>query len=395
MLHPRMDISPKGIFSGGHTNSVLRLAKGLKSRHEILILTGCTQKNFSNIKNITLGLTQLIPICVRSPRSSVLYAIEYMIKALYKLLRFQSSGIKFDIIHGHSGYPHYSILTMLAGKIFKALSIQTLYCPISTEVIDYKHLILNHRISKYPLSKLNKIISISKNTAISVANIGISEDKIIVIPPPLDIELYNPKCSASTMRSRIGDNGPLILFVGNLTKTKGLDVLIESIPLVLEKYSKAKLIFTLDTEMKNSSYEDRRKKEIYDKIENLGIKHSILEFGIVENMFELIAASDLFVAPFLSTAGPSDYPIPVLEAMAIGKPVIATNVGGIGEIIENGKTGILIRPNSVNELAKSIIETIDNTELQKEIGKNASSIISEHFSVQNVVSMMENVYNEK
>lgn len=311
------------------------------------------------------------------------------------MLRFQSSGIKFDIIHGHSGYPHYSILTMLAGKIFKALSIQTLYCPISTEVIDYKHLILNHRISKYPLSKLNKIISISKNTAISVANIGISEDKIIVIPPPLDIELYNPKCSASTMRSRIGDNGPLILFVGNLTKTKGLDVLIESIPLVLEKYSKAKLIFTLDIEMKNSSYEDRRKKEIYDKIENLGIKHSILEFGIVENMFELIAASDLFVAPFLSTAGPSDYPIPVLEAMAIGKPVIATNVGGIGEIIENGKTGILIRPNSVNELAKSIIETIDNTELQKEIGKNASSIISEHFSVQNVVSMMENVYNEK
>ena len=387
-----MDVSKRGIYTGGHTNSLMRLVEGLESNHEILIVVGSSRKNFQYHKNLHFQPARIVPICVYSPRSSAFYALEYITKALHRLIELRRTGVTFDTIHGHSGYPHYAVLTALAGMVFKAHSVQTLYCAITNEVVDSHNPVLNEKVAKYALSKLDRIIAISRNIASSLESIGILPSRISVIPPPIDAKSHNPRRTGLSIRSKIGREGQIILSVGNLTRTKGLHVLIESLPLILREYPNAKLVYTLDIEMKSSPYEERRRKDIHDKIRKLGIQNNVLELGIVENMPELMAASDVFVAPFLSTAGPSDYPVPVLEAMAIGKTVIATSVGGINEIIESGKTGILVGPNDIAELARAIVETIGDSNLRSEMGKNASAFVSEHCSLETVVSKTEEVY---
>ena len=108
----------------------------------------------------------------------------------------------------------------------------------------------------------------------------------------------------------------------------------------------------------------------------------------------LISASDTLVAPFIDTYGPSDYPLPVLEAMAVGKPVIATKIGGLPEIIENMKNGILIPPNDVNALVKSLEYLINNRYLQNSLGSNAAALIREKFSIPIVAKQMEAIYEQ-
>ena len=116
--------------------------------------------------------------------------------------------------------------------------------------------------------------------------------------------------------------------------------------------------------------------------------------GITKRMPNVLAACDLLVAPFLSTIGPSDYPIPILEAMATGKPVVATNVGGIAEIIKNNSSGLLIEQNNSEQLAEAILYLIQNEDLGKRFGQTASSFVLENFSVNKIVKKTERVYEE-
>ena len=109
-------------------------------------------------------------------------------------------------------------------------------------------------------------------------------------------------------------------------------------------------------------------------------------------MPNVLAASNVFVAPFESTIGPSDYPLPLLEAMATGKPVIATDVGGISEIITNNDSGLLIEPNNSMQLAAAISTVLQNEDLSTKFGHHALSFVQKKFSVDEVVKKTESVY---
>ena len=111
-------------------------------------------------------------------------------------------------------------------------------------------------------------------------------------------------------------------------------------------------------------------------------------------MAELMAASDILVAPFLNTNGPSDYPLPVLEAMGVGKAVIASNVGGIPEIISNMENGILVKPKDANSLSNAIITLLGDDKLRHELGKKASAFVLNNFSIEKITKQTESVYEE-
>jgi len=393
-LISRMDVSADGnALVGGASNSLVRLLKGLDDSYQASIFTTLPHGRQSlNLEKLGIPDVSLFPLSVKCSSSSVGFGAEFLAKAAWAMAK-RRSQLKFDMVHGHSGHPHYVVASLMAGRIWRAPVVHTLYCPLKMAA-QVKGLPPNLALLRYFMLKLDKIIAITKNVADSLTRIGVPEEKVRVIPPAIDTDRFNPGCSGESERGQMGADGPIILFVGNLTVTKGLDILLRAMQPVLRGFPGARLVATLDLELKRSPYEERRKKDILEQIERYGLGKHVTLLGVVDNMPELMAAAHLLVAPFLSTDGPSDYPLPLLESMAVGTPVVTTPVGGIPEIVEDGQTGILVPPGDAEALAGAITSLLDSSKTQESLGTNASDFVCSRFSIDRVARQVESVYEE-
>jgi glycosyltransferase involved in cell wall biosynthesis len=389
-----MDVSASGsALVGGASNSLVRLLKGLDDCYQASIFTSLPQGQQSlNLERLGIPDVSVFPLFIKRSSSSLAFGMEFLAKATWAMAK-RRSQLKFDIVHGHSGHPHYVLASLMAGRIWSAPVVHTLYCPLKAAA-QANGLPPNLALLRYFMPKVDKVIAITRNVANSLTRIGLLEEKVRIIPPAIDIDRFNPECSGDNVKRQIGAEGPIILFVGNLTKTKGLDILLRAMQPVLRGLPGARLVATLDLELKRSPYEERRKRDVLEQIERYGLAKHVTLMGVVENMPELMAAADLLVAPFLSTDGPSDYPLPLLESMAVGTPVIATPVGGIPEIIRDGKTGILVPPGDAEALAAAIVDLLGNRQMRTTLGRRASEFVSTRFSVESVARQVETVYEE-
>lgn len=382
-----------GALVGGGSNSLIRLLKGLGDHCQASIFTSPPYgRKTLDLTGLGLPNVSVVPTPVKSPVTSIAFGLEFWAKATWAMVE-RRSQMKFDIVHGHSGYPHYVLASLTAGRIWGAPVVQTLGCPLKVTAKS-GGASLNLALFRYLMLKLDKIIAISRNVATSLTDIGIPEDRIRVIPPSIDLERFSRACSGDAERRKLGADGPLILFVGNLSRTKGLDVLLRAMQPVSRRFPTAILAATLDLEVKHSPREQKMKEEILGQIERYGLAKRVTLLGVVENMPELMAAADVLVAPFLSTDGPSDYPLALLEAMAVGTPVVATPVGGIPEVVQDGKTGILVPPGDAEALAGAIASLLDSPKTQEGLETNASDFVSSRFSIEKVARQVESVYEE-
>ncbi len=180
---------------------------------------------------------------------------------------------------------------------------------------------------------------------------------------PVNIDLFKPDCKCDDIKNAV-------LYVGRLEFRKGVHVLIRAIPEVLKVFPSVKFIFIgKDCGMK--SY-------LTKKIQEFDCAKSIVFFDHIsqDDLPYYYQTSTLCVIPSLW----ENFPYTCLEAMSCGKPVVASSVGGIVEIVKNKYSGILVTPGSVNELAQSMIMILSNKTLAKELGKAASESIKERYS---------------
>jgi len=376
------EIAPsKGdVIVGGVANSVIRLSQGLiEEGDSVNIITSRPRIFNENFQNSLFPIHQ---ISIHNRYPSFGYGVELSIRALRKINQLDKSE-HFDIIHGHSGESSIGIIPNVVGKLMNKPSIHSLYCPIRS----------HDRYVHHFLSNIDLVIAISKNVGQSLENNQIPSQKIRIVPPPIDTLKYNPTISGEKLRTKLGINAEdqLLLFIGNLTRTKGIDILLDAMKNVVEVFPDVKLVMTL--EMPHSNYSSRA-TEINNKIQFLGLSNNIIKLGIVDNMAELIAASNVLIIPFLDTYEPSDYPLPLLEAMSMGKLVIATRIGGIPEIVQDMENGFLIDPNDVDSLSHSILKVLTDIKIQKVIGKNAAKLIADTFSIKTVSKKMREIYEE-
>ena len=404
VICPEIGNSRGSPFIGGHVNNVVRLSKALFDRgHEVIIIT--TPHRFpSNPPNedILHGEAEVFSLTISGPNSSVKYGLEFALKALQKVKELKNKK-KIDIIHGHSGYTMPAMITGISGKLTNIPSVHTVYCPIKPLLNNYNvcSIFSNTILSKLYLSQVTKIIAATKNVEYSLIKAGISEDRIVEMPPGINTELYNPSVSGDIRKEHnINPYQPTLLYVGSLSRKKGLTVLIDALNIVAKKIPDIKLLMVLSMPLgiyEKPNQSDRDMELIFkikEKIKHHGLEGNILPFGLLDNMPQVMAASDVFVTPFLNTVGIVDYPISLLEAMAVGKSVIATKVGGIPEIIEHQKNGILIEPNNVDELVTAILYMLNNKEEAKNMGKEGAKMISENFRLEIVVDELERIYEE-
>jgi len=344
-------------FVGGHVNTVVALSKGLsKLGWKIHIVT--TPSRFLKNANFKFPWAEFHLIKPKGSYSSLEYNINFLIGAVRAIENINRCE-ELDLIHGHSGYFSTAIIPAIAKKKLSIPALFSLYCParlFPSPVLGDKYGI------KLLSESLTRIIAVTTNVKKSLLSCGVKSNKIELIPLCFDDEVFNNR-SLSDDSSEPDSLFRKILFVGNADRTKGIDIFLKAAKLILQKYPNVRFIITLH--------------EPYEVIQNIRalasrlLGSAVRIEGVVRNMAKLMASVDIIVVPFRSTEGISDIPLVILEAMAIGKPVIATEVGGVTEVIRDRENGLLVKPDDVHDLANAIITLLADPGVMNGISKNA------------------------
>ncbi|HEX9061030.1 MAG TPA: glycosyltransferase family 4 protein, partial [Clostridia bacterium] len=213
---------------------------------------------------------------------------------------------------------------------------------------------------------------------------GINKDKISVIFNGVDPDYWG-ELPKSTLRSEfeIDENEFVILCVSRFDHDKGHRFLISSAA-ELKKMTKKRFRFVLAND--GPLLEDCR-----EYAESMGIQNSIIFTGFRKDVKNLIAGSDLYV----NSSEHEALSFAIIEMLAAGLPVIATNMGGNDDIINSGTNcGILVEYNDSVGLAKTILKVMEDTELQSTLKRNALVAIREKFNLDNMVMKTYNLYME-
>ena len=290
----------------------------------------------------------------------------------------------FDIVHAHHAFSRLSLLSLSIASKFNIPSVLTTHTVSFFPDYEYFWQFISYVYPRYRLtiSKANKIIAVS-NAAKKFISYFTNKKEVIVIPNGVSIEKFKPR-ARSYAREKAGVNGnPVILYVGRLVPKKGLDTLITSMKKIVEKYPHAKLYI---------AGKGNLLPFLKTMTSILGIEKNVEFLGFVEEnvLLYLYNSADVFVLP--SITGES-FGIVLLEAMASGLPCIATNVGGIAEVLEDGKYGLLVEPGNSKELAKAIITVLENKDLRSKLAKEGRKVAEEKYAWEKVADKIIEVYS--
>lgn len=279
------------------------------------------------------------------------------------------------IVHTHRYVLRYVLPSLLIHKV--PVKVHTVHNMADKEVDRVGRLV--HKFAFY----LGVIpISISKLVSESLTNLyGIRDIPLILNGIP--VEYYQrPNITREQWRERENFQKEDFLYVNiaRLVPQKNQKLLIEAFLKGPAKYDNAKLIIVGEGEeyekLKQMTIEYRLEKKVYF-------------LGVRTDIPEILNASDVFV---LSSDWEGN-PLCVMEAMAAGKPVIATSVGGVPELIRHNETGILVPPRDVNALAEAMLMLIENKSLFQKLGIEAKEVASREFDISVMVRKYEELYD--
>lgn len=273
---------------------------------------------------------------------------------------------KIDIVHSHK-YKESTIALFLASSLKIPVKVKTLHGWVEL-MKGFSNLKLKlYRQWDFLMSRFlfNATIAVSNDMARFLKLNLISKSKIITIPNSIDIQMLKncgtPACDLqSTGLIRVGA-------VGRLVGVKGLEYLIIAFSKLCMKYSGLRLTLIGDGP-------DRSKLERI--CGQLGILDKVEFAGFVENPYSLMNKLDIYIMPSLHEG----FPTALLEAMALGKPVIASSVGGIKEVLVQNVNGLLVEPGNVDMLSDSIAWLIDHNEDRHKLAINAQRTVIERYT---------------
>jgi len=336
---------------GGIGTAAEKLQKILSSHYESFVFTIKNNKLEKNSKDI-IGIKPLLKL----GHGATLFSLLKKLK-------------KFDIIYFH--YPFFG--TGLIIWLFKILNpnkkiIIHYHMDVKQKNILYKLLSLVEEIIKKSLfKKSDLIISASldyiKNGQMKKIYKKYSQ-KFIEIPFSVNTEEFKPKDS-------IENKEKTILFVGGLDKAhyfKGINILLQAVALIKNAEFKLKIIGSGDLM-------DDFKKMAQD----LKIADKTIFLGKVnkEELIENYQKAKVLVLPSINNN--EAFGIVLIEAMACGTPVIASDLPGVRSVFENNKSGLLIKPGNINDL-KNKLEIILNKDELNEMGEHAYQLVKEKYS---------------
>jgi glycosyltransferase involved in cell wall biosynthesis len=288
-----------------------------------------------------------------------------------KILRDQ----KVDMIHTHNTQPLVdgTIGALLAG-------VKTIiHTDHTREYPDKKR----YMFAEWLMSHfVYKVVGVSEATSRDLIKYEkISPKKVITIVNGIDGSKFDIRIDKEHKKRALGitNDGPIIGIGVRLTRQKGITYLLKAMPEIVKRYPDITLVIAGEGDCGSKLKEEAR---------DLGIERNVLFVGARLDIPELLALFDLYVLPSLWEG----LPIVLLEAMAAGCPVVATNVGGNDMVIQHGENGSLIEPKNPALLASEVIRVLDNEELRKDYARKGIKLFKNKFGAEVMTQHYQRLY---
>jgi glycosyltransferase involved in cell wall biosynthesis len=230
---------------------------------------------------------------------------------------------------------------------------------------------------------MDRLIVVSRAIEEKIREEGRVGAPVSLIYNGVDLQRYNHQQPCCTLHEdySIPEASPIVGVVARLEAEKGHRTLVDAWPLVLAAYPDAWLLIVGEGSERNS---------LEAQAASLGVAHRVVFSGRREDVPAVTAALDVAVLPSYREA----QGLSVLEAMALSRPVIASNVGGIPEMIEDGVSGLLVPPGDCDALAGAIVRLLSDHPYADMIAKRGHDLVHDRFCIELMTSQIETIYDE-
>lgn len=302
----------------------------------------------------------------------------YDLRVVFKLFHLLRER-KIDILHTHLPY------TGIVGR--PAAILAGVKAIVSTEhglMESYHRLTRLGSVLTYPLN--HATIAVSQAVARSILRCKTTRPETIhVVYNAIDLgDLKSIHTDPELVKKSLGidGHGLVVGTVSHIRPEKGHQYLVEAARLVLEQRPEVRFVIV---------GRERKRKDLIrleELAQHLGIRDRIIFTGFREDALQIMTTFDVFVLPSIWEA----FGIVLLEAMSLGKPVVATHVDGIPEVIDEGVNGFLVAPRNPEQLALRILDLLSNDALRNRMGEEGRKKVRDGFGIERMVKEVEQVY---
>jgi len=340
---------------GGGEVLTLDLARSL-SRRDVDIVLGCNRNSILQKKADKSGV-QTISFPMRSEMD--IFAVIFIANLIKR--------DKFDIVHCHTMRDH--VLGSLAAKYLGGIPVirsQHIHYPENPSIL-----------AQLAYKKWTDVIICNSNyIKNNLEKVGIDPGLLTVIHNGIDLGRMDIKTDRELFSQEICLDGreSLIGCVGSLFRTKGQEYLIKAFPRVLEKFPGCRLVLVGD---------GPQREKLESLAGKLEIEGKVIFTGTRDDIPNILSCLDMMVIP---SVWQEPFGLVNVEAMYSGIPLIATEVGGIPEIVENNITGITILPGREDLIAQAILRFLDDRDFARRVADNARKKVIEYFNADRMAS---------
>jgi glycosyltransferase involved in cell wall biosynthesis len=279
---------------------------------------------------------------------------------------------EFDLVHANEAHAVSAVWLAGAHKRIPFLISRRVGYPIG-----------KGRASRARYEAAARIIANSNWVAEQAASSGAPREKLTVVYEGTEIppHFIESERHAARSRWRISGDAPLLGCVGVLLPDKGQEWLIRALAELRKEFPAAKLLLAGDGPCR---------AQLESLARDMGVRESVMFPGFVKDVESVYAALDLFLLPSFFEALNNS----LLAAMAYEIPSIAFNKGALGEIIEHGKSGLLVSGPEVAEICSAVRRILKDRHFAASLGKEGRRRVEQNFSAENMIDGMIRVYQE-
>ncbi|MHA1676313.1 MAG: glycosyltransferase family 4 protein [Candidatus Njordarchaeales archaeon] len=282
-----------------------------------------------------------------------------------------------DIMHAHSHLFLTTLSSIGAAKKLGIPSIVSVHGVIAerdflTNALQRTYL---YSIASWIFRNSTLVICLTKSDANNIIRVGCPPEKIRILPSAVDTELFKPDPSM--------EKEDLIVWTGRFVPEKGLEYLVKAAKMVTDRNNKVKFLLIGGGPLK---------PKLLGLIRDLHVESKVFLIGPLkrEEVAKYLAKASIFVFPSIREGMPKS----VLEAMSAGKPVVASDIPGIREIIKDGVNGILVPPKNPRKLAEAILTLLEDGSLRKKLSRNARKTVLDKFAWDKILIKLQSIYKE-
>jgi glycosyltransferase involved in cell wall biosynthesis len=346
-------------YYGGIETSLIDMCRFLlRSNHRVILVSngGVLYQELES-----LGVTHYQLAVKKKSISGILRTIPKLAEIIQKE--------KVDVVHAHSRVPAW--IAYFAAK------------KTGTVFITTWHGHYGSWLWTLPMCWGKRMIAVSSSIAKHMAvRYGINPEKCRLIPVGLDLDKYKPRFASRS-------NGCLrrVGLIGRMTRIKGHMDFLKAMAEVIKIVPDIRILIVGDAAPKDIRY----KKDVLEMIKCLGLESYTDLMGNRYNIPEIISGLDLLV---LASTAPEAFGRVIIEAQSCKVPVVATRVGGVQDIIEDEKNGLLVSPGDIQSMSQAVLRILQDSLFAKTLIENAYRIVKERYDIGLIVRATLGVYED-